>query len=345
MATTDITVRGAGVSGLSVAWALMKRGVRVQVIDPNGVAFGASGGIVGALAPHVPEQWNAKKAFQLDSLLMAESWWGDIAAAGGHSSGYGRTGRVQPVTAGGEALAQTRADGADALWKGRATWRVTSDVGEFAPPSETGLWIYDTLSGRIHPRQACFALAAAITASGGIITQDANLATTAPTVWATGHDGLREMTAQHSRMVGAGIKGQAVLLDFDARQSPQVFVDGLHIIPHADGTLAVGSTTEREFDDGTTTDAQCDALLDTVRNVMPVLRSAPELARWAGVRPRARTRAPMLGPHPFRAGDYVANGGFKIGFGMAPLAAERLAHLITSGENLIPEAFAPDRSL
>jgi glycine oxidase len=71
MATVDVTVMGAGVIGLSIAWACLQRGVRVQVIDPHGVASGASGGIVGALAPHVPEQWNAKKEFQRDSLPPA----------------------------------------------------------------------------------------------------------------------------------------------------------------------------------------------------------------------------------------------------------------------------------
>ena len=67
----DITVLGAGIFGLSVAWACQSRGAAVRVVDPAGVAAGASGGIVGALAPHVPERWNAKKAFQLESLLAA----------------------------------------------------------------------------------------------------------------------------------------------------------------------------------------------------------------------------------------------------------------------------------
>ena len=49
------------------------------MIDPHGVAAGASGGLVGALAPHVPENWNDKKAFQFDSLIMAEGFWGDVA--------------------------------------------------------------------------------------------------------------------------------------------------------------------------------------------------------------------------------------------------------------------------
>ncbi|MDP5364989.1 MAG: FAD-dependent oxidoreductase, partial [Paracoccaceae bacterium] len=67
MAMADVTVLGAGIFGLSVAWACVQRGARVRVIDPHGPGAGSSGGIVGALAPHVPEQWNDKKAFQFDS--------------------------------------------------------------------------------------------------------------------------------------------------------------------------------------------------------------------------------------------------------------------------------------
>ena len=33
---TDITIRGAGIFGLSIAWACVQRGARVQIIDPNG---------------------------------------------------------------------------------------------------------------------------------------------------------------------------------------------------------------------------------------------------------------------------------------------------------------------
>ena len=74
MASVDLTVMGAGIFGLSIAWEATQRGARVRVIDPHGAGAGASGGLVGALAPHVPENWNPKKAFQLDSLLMADRW-------------------------------------------------------------------------------------------------------------------------------------------------------------------------------------------------------------------------------------------------------------------------------
>ena len=78
---------------------------------------------------------------------------------------------------------------------------------------------------------------------------------------------------------------------------------------------------------------------------VPVLRHARVIERWAGVRPRARTRAPMLGPWPGRPGHYVANGGFKIGFGMAPKVAEVMAALILEGQDGIPDGFRVEDSL
>jgi glycine/D-amino acid oxidase-like deaminating enzyme len=53
----------------------------------------------------------------------------------------------------------------------------------------------------------------------------------------------------------------------------------------------------------------------------------------------------MLGAHPLRPGAYIANGGFKIGFGMAPGIAGLMADLILEGPDRIPEAFRPEASL
>lgn len=40
-----------------------------------------------------------------------------------------------------------------------------------------------------------------------------------------------------------------------------------------------------------------------------------------------------------RPGHYVANGGFKIGFGMAPKIAQVMADLILDGHDAIPDGF------
>ena len=344
MASVDVSIRGAGIFGLSIAWACLEAGARVEVVDPYGVAAGASGGIVGALAPHVPENWNAKKAFQLDSLLMAEPFWSSVEETGGLSSGYIRSGRVQPVLPGAEMLASNRAQGAETLWQGRATWEVVSTVEGWTLPSETGTYVYDTLSALIHPRQACAALVAAIKAKGGHV-RDAPGGDAKAVIWATGADGLRDLSDALGAGVGVAVKGQAALLELDRRGAPQAFVDGLHVIPHLDGTVAIGSTTEREAQSPKATDHQLDTLIEKARQLIPDLADAPVLARWAGLRPRARSRAPMLGAWPNRPGHFVANGGFKIGFGMAPKVADVMADLVLLGRDHIPVGFRIEDSI
>ncbi|MEM8538267.1 MAG: FAD-dependent oxidoreductase [Pseudomonadota bacterium] len=334
MATVDITVMGAGVFGLSVAYTCARRNARVRVIDPGGVAAGASGGIVGALAPHVPENWNDKKAFQFESLIMAERFWADVAALAGAEVGYIRSGRLQPLADDhAVALAKARAETARDLWQGKALWEVIQ-VGDaiWMPPSPTRLVIRDTLSALIHPRNATHALAKAVVALGGEIVKAG--AAEGRLVWATGVDGVNEAG-------GGGVKGQAALLDFDAAGQPQLFADALHIIPHLNGTVAVGSTSERAYDDPDSTDEALDDVIARAVAAFPVLAKAPVIERWAGVRPRSRSRAPVLGPHPTRPGTFIANGGFKIGFGMAPKVGAVMADLLLDGHDSIPEGFRP----
>ena len=339
MARIDVTVRGAGVFGLSCAWALARRGARVRVVDPGGPGAGASGGVLGALAPHVPENWNPKKQFQLDSLLMAEAFWSDVAAASGRDTGYARLGRLQPLADAAAAdRAHARAATALTLWGPAARWQVIAATdAAWQPSSPTGLLVHDTLSARLDPRRAIAALAGALTTAGAEIAAEAP--EQGAVLHATGVAGLAALSAALGHEVGRGTKGQAALLAHDAGPVPQIFAEALHIVPHDNGTVAVGSTDERDFADPTTPDARLDALVAKARRLVPALAAAPVVERWAGLRPRARSRAPVLGPWPGRAGHYVANGGFKIGFGMAPMVAETMATLILDGTDSIPDGF------
>ena len=339
----DVTIRGAGIFGLSIAWECARRGAKVTVVDPQGIAAGSSGGIVGALAPHVPENWNSKKAFQFDSLMMAEAFWTQVEQSGGKSSGYARLGRIQPVldTAALE-LAYQRGETAKCLWKGLARWMVTDTPPNWAPPSPTGFWIVDSLTARINPNAACHALVAALQVKGVQIARQAD--DRGAVLWATGMHDLLRISALRGRAFGIGVKGQAALFEFDQSTAPQIFADTLHFVPHEDGTLAVGSTSEREYEGIDTGDGQLDNLIEKAQRVLPELKSARILKRWAGVRPRSRSRAPVLGAHPIENGAFIANGGFKIGFGMAPKIAQIMADLILEGRDAIPTEFRPEAS-
>lgn len=343
----DVTVMGAGIFGLSVAYACVRAGARVRVIETRHVAAGSSGGLVGALAPHTPERWDGVKAFQLQSLLMAQDYWAEVDGRSGLASGYGRTGRLQPIAdARLLALAEERIGAARILWQGRAVWQVVpqAEHAPWAPVSPTGLLVHDTLSARIHPRQASRSLAAALADLGAEMCSDADRSE-GKVVWATGYEGILQLAREFGAAAGNGVKGQSLLLKYAAPDSPQLFADGVHVVPHANGTVAIGSTSERYFDQPDQTDDLLDEVYQRAIAAFPVLRDAEVLERWAGVRPRSKTRAPILGAYPGRPGEYIANGGFKIGFAMAPLAGEIMADLVLEGRNRIPAEFDPLASL
>ena len=346
MATVDVTVMGAGIFGLSIAWVCARRGARVRIIDPGGAGAGSSGGLVGALAPHTPERWEPKKQFQFESLMMAEGFWAAVDTVSGLASGYGRVGRLMPVVNDHTlTLARERIGQAAKLWQGQAKWEVCAvdDFAGWVPPSATGFVVHDTLSARMDPGRACESLARALGQIGVGIEREGPKE--GKVIWATGYQGLLALSAEFGCDAGNGVKGQSVLLKYEPGGDAQIFADGVHYVPHDNGTLAIGSTSERYFDDPFATDGLLDDLLAKAIGIMPQLSDAPVLKKWAGVRPRAITRAPMLGGYPGRAGHFIANGGFKIGFGMAPKIAEVMADLVLDGRDGIPDEFRVEANL
>lgn len=328
-----VTIAGGGIFGLSCAWELTRRGAAIRLFEAQHIGAGSSGGTVGALAPHAPENWNDKKQLQLDALEGAADWWAGVAAAGGVDPGYGRTGRLQPLAAVTLPRIHDRIAAARQNWPEWARLEILdSPDAPLIPASPDGLWLFDNLTARLNPRRALAALTAALRASGAEVIEGMP-APTDTMIWATGAQGLAEFG-------GNGVKGQSALLRFDARGAPQVFAEALHIVPHGDGTVAIGSTSEREFD-GLGTDAQLDGLIDLARRLCPALDGAEVIDRWAGLRPRAKSRAPLIGAWPGRPGQFVANGGFKIGFGMAPAVAGMIADLVLDGHDRVPAAFRP----
>ena len=330
--------------GLTLAWHCLNLGASVRVIDPNGIANGASGGIVGALAPHVPEKWNTKKQFQLESLLYSQEFWRSVDSVSGLKSGYRRTGRLQPLMDESSlALAQKRKESADNLWKNFATWEIIDNSKDWELMSPTGLWVFDTLSAIIQPRLACLSLAQALKNKGcKFLLEGKNQG---KVIWATGVHDLSRISRKLDNNFGSGVKGQAALFKLKKPNSAQLFAETLHFIPHFDGTLAVGSTSERSFEHEGTNDDNLKALILKASNILPELRGKDPIFTWANVRPRSRSRAPVLGKHPLFPSEFIMNGGFKIGLGMAPQMGKVFSEFLLLNENNIPSDFLPDVSL
>lgn len=351
----DVAVVGGGIFGLASAWACARRGLRVALFDKGRVGGMASGGIVGAMAPHVPEQWNPKKQFQFEALCVADTFWAEVDAASGKSSGFGRVGRLVPVTdERGLGLALSRVRGAADLWGGRFDWTHLPQGHDLIAPDAAPFGVvHDTLSGRIYPAQACASLHAALRAAGVEVFENHAVNEITPgefsgpwgtakadkIILASGVDGFSMIENWTGRRAGSGVKGQAALLGCELKTAPQVYADGIYIVPHANGTVAIGSTSENSFDDPTGTDAQLDDILARARAICPALGNAPVLQRWAGVRPKARRRDPMLGPVPGKDGVLAAMGAFKIGFGIAHKVGEVLADYAVGRDVDLPDSF------
>ncbi|MDB4558636.1 FAD-binding oxidoreductase [Amylibacter sp.] len=351
-----VIVVGAGIWGLACAYACARRGDKVAVYDAGCVGNGASGGIVGALGPYVPDEWTHKKQYQFEALDTAAAFWETVDDLSGLTSGYGRIGRLQPLmTPKAVALAKARAISAQELWQGRFEWRVENrpdTMTERAAPLGVA---HDTLSARINPAKATASLGVACQALGvtlfenhpvssltdNTISGHWGTASADAVIVATGVAGF-DMIAPYTPLhPGSGVKGQAAILSADMTGHPQIYADGVYIIPHEQGAVAVGSTSEKTWaNDGI--DEQLDTVIAKARAICPVLEKAEVQQRWSGIRPKARRRDPMLGAVPNIKGVYSALGAFKIGFGLSHKIGETVASQIRGEPVDIPDCFTLD---
>ncbi|MEM6620266.1 MAG: FAD-dependent oxidoreductase, partial [Pseudomonadota bacterium] len=290
-----------------------------------------------------PDRWNPKKAFQFAALDTAGTFWRHMEARTGVGSGYGRIGRAMPIlTEDARALARSRQADATENWQGRYRWEVRDDALPRAVAPHGA--VVESLAARIHPGRAVLTLAAACRRAGVDIRENTPVARLQSldsdrVILAAGVGGFDLLAPFTSRHPGSGQKGQAALLGADWRRRPQVYADGLYLVPQDGGVLSVGSTSEGVFDHPTATDQGLDALLMRARGMFPDLARAPVLRRWAALRPKPRKRDPMLGPVPMLSGAFVALGAFKIGFGLAHHVGEVMAAAVIDGAPL-PEAFS-----
>lgn len=364
----DLLVAGGGVMGLWTALFAARKGLSVRLVERRAIGAGASGGTLGALMPHLPDRWNAKKAFQFASLVSLETEVAALEAETGLSAGYRRSGRLIPLPKPHNrdiALGHAR----DALDVWVTPERSFSfEVLDAAPvpgwPEEEAMacgLVHDRLAARLSPRGLLAALRAALDClpnavieegnglvgldpAGGIARLDDGSALAfGHCVLAAGVETfglLSSLTPPLARPVGSAVKGQAALLRADIDPAlPVIFAGGLYIVPHEDGLVAVGSTSENSFADPYGTDDLLDTLIEKARRMAPVLAAAPVVERWAGLRPRAIGREPMVGRHPDHARISLMTGGFKVSFGLAHALARAVLDEMEGGTLGVPPSF------
>ena len=362
--TFDTAIIGAGVLGLWAARHVIKRGERVIVLEKRQVGAGASGGFLGALMPHMPDNWNAKKQFQFDGLSSLGEAVAALEADTGHSCGYRRCGRTMPLMHE-KVLPQVvrRLEGAKANWGGayEMTFQQAGGDGQgvidwlnldFAP---YGIQ-HDTLSARINPRTYLGALDAFVRPRAelveraevaslsfvpgkeseqqvdGVVLASGERISAGRVIVANGWEAyplLQSVMGEINggKPIGRGVKGQAVLLEYvHGDDLPIVYHDGAYVVPHEGNRVAIGSTSVNDWSGAPETFDEGDmAFYHRAMELVPALRDAPIVGRWAGVRPRntidGRGTEPWFGPVPGVDGLTALIGGFKITLGLAHMAS------------------------
>src|SRR5690606_4271194 len=131
--------------------------------------------------------------------------------------------------------------------------------------------VHDTLAARVSPRALCAALAAFLRSARHVTVVEhieaeriepddhrvvfANGDRTAfgHCIIAAGWHSfplLQAVSAPLRQPVGTPVKGQAALLKAEIDPTlPVIFLNGLYVVPHEDGHVAIGSTSEDSFED------------------------------------------------------------------------------------------------
>ncbi|CAN7470918.1 FAD-dependent oxidoreductase [Rhizobium sp. LjRoot98] len=367
---TDLLIVGGGIMGLWAAVMADQAGLKTVLVERDRIGAGASGGVLGALMPHMPDRWNAKKQFQFDALLSLEEEVVDLEAQTGLSAGYRRSGRLIPLPKPHLRTIALRHE-QDALvnWKQKDRqffWHVRDNPAAAGWPETEAMAsgvVFDTLAARIDPRLLLRVLSAALLQSrhvqieegralagldpavGKATFSDGHSISFGACILASGVDAFRQLDALEETPMaassGAAVKGQAAVLKADIDPAlPVIFMDGLYIVPHDNGLVAIGSTSEDKFADPLSNDHLLDDLLSRARAVVPSLADAPVVERWAGLRPKAIGRDPMVGRHPDHSRLYTLTGGFKISFGLAHrLAASVIGEITGRADGALPETF------
>jgi glycine oxidase len=368
----DAIVVGGGTIGLTSAWRMARRGLRVVVVDPE-PGRGASWVAAGMLAPVTEVHYTEEPLVALN-LASARRWpslAAEIEADAGSSVGYRTCGTLL-----------VDADDGDRAWSDEL-FRFQCSLGldverlntrqlralepNVAPGVRSGLWAKN--DHQVQTRRFVTALLAAasrwgvhchrapvtavdITAGAVTGVHCDGVSLSAPVVvlaagcWSGSIAGLPPGAVPTVRPV----KGQILRLAGEADRpllgrSVRGLVQGssVYLVPRADGSIVVGATVEERGYDTTVTAGAVYQLLRDARRVVPGITELELVEARAGLRPGSPDNAPVVGSTTV-PGLIVATGHYRNGILLSPLTADTVTAL-AAGETPPPEMdpFTPAR--
>ncbi|HJY25902.1 MAG TPA: glycine oxidase ThiO [Actinomycetes bacterium] len=370
--TDDLVVVGGGIIGLSLAWRCAQRGISVRVVDPAPGA-GASHAAAGMLAPVTELHYGEEDLLRLNlqSARRYPAFVAELEDAAGTSVGYRTEGTLAVALDLDDRAVLTDLQAFQASLALDVEALTAREARRLEPMLEPGIRgaLHVRSDHSVDNRRLMTALLAAAEGVGvQLVKQRADKLMRGD----DGVLGVRAAGTDHRAttvVIAAGswsgslagldgplppvrpVKGQILRLRTPPAygtvltRTVRGFVrgSGVYLVPRSDGEIVVGATVEeRGFDDAVTAGAVYELLRDA-RELVPAVTELTVAEIGAGLRPGSPDNAPLIGPTSV-PGLVLATGHFRNGVLLAPVTADLVADLITTGS--LPEAaaaFAPNR--
>jgi glycine oxidase len=367
----DVVVVGGGVIGCSVAYFLARAGASVTLLERAQLASGASGVAAGMLAPQVEAPF-ADPFFELALLGRAEhaGLAERLLDEVGLDVEYRATGILRVARTEGERTDLQRQQRWQSARGLNAEWVESDDLGRREPLLggvagrllAGALWLPD--EAQVRSPRLVQALATAAMAHGARLLEGA-WATSLETVGqrATGVVTPTGVVRGDTIVLSAGVwspelartaglevpvtpvKGQVLSLRALGKSPRQVIWSGeCYLVPRPDGEIVLGATEEEGNYDARPTLAGLNRLTEAALEVVPAAGGFVVEGAWAGLRPAAPDRHPIVGRAPGIDGLMLATAHYRNGVLLGPLTGRRVADQIVSGTPALEFApFGPER--
>lgn len=342
MKSGDVIVIGSGIIGAACAWRLAKSGLQVILVDngqPGATAAGMghlvcmdddpaeltlsawSQALWRTLTPRLPQDcaWRGCGTLWLaendDEMAVAEEKQRRMALhqVDSHLQTPGQISQREP------ALRQGLAGG---LW-------VPQDSILYAP--NVARWfIADAGDAITHLRDAAIAIHEPTVQLHSGQRLQAETIVVACGLGANallGESWLRAKKGQLaiSERGAALVRHQLVELGYGASAHAQGTSVAFNVQPRPTGQLLIGSSREFDNNDRALDLPLLALMLARAQHFLPALGDVPLIRCWSGHRAASQDGNPLIGPHPYRRGVWLALGHEGLGVTTAPATAELLA--------------------
>ncbi|GAB5409132.1 MAG: FAD-dependent oxidoreductase [Balneolaceae bacterium] len=355
----DYCILGAGLAGVSLAYELSKENASVCLIDPNGIASGASGTPLGLVNPatgrYATLSWEAENCYSatLKNLTQVQQK--------SRIQFFKKSGVLRPALD--EKIASRMKENFSTTnWPSNwIEWLDEPDLKEFHKGINCiggGVWLPIGLTVNIPlflSEFVSFLNSRKVTTSFGLDYSmhkkdqlwEINLSNNEKLIakkiiFTTGSS--TKKTNLWKDIPLHSVKGQLAVLEASSPLQFNHAVSALGYIASLDGRkFVIGSTYEHSFEHEEMDKTGLEYLLARFGKVLPELkRNSKVISQWSGVRVSTPNRMPIMGQHPLEENIFLLSGLGSKGL----LYSAFLSRIMTSyliGNNLIPKELDIER--